>query len=233
MATIINNSNGKNHHTIISELLDKSDELVIASPFLSPDIGGLLDLSKHKIGKVTIITNLNGFDQDYAVITALSQLFDYCQQHSIELHTYVDKLLHGKVYLFYKNRTPIGIVLSSANLTTNGLELNHEYGIELNDSEKQEELLNLLIDDSQELSISDIQRIKTEADLFVNNNPKPKEVFRAKIPIKNKPVRISEYTQFFIKQISVSGIFSEWSGMERDIHFSTKKDLQQLKSVMY
>lgn len=140
---ILNNYNVNYHMSIMKKYIALSDELIFATPFLSEDIDYLfkeLGVEPH-LNKITLITVLKSFDESLRKAYILYKFIKFCEENKIIYEVIIDEKLHGKVYMFYKDKKEIGTIISSANLTQKGLINNHEWGVLFQESEKQKKFM--------------------------------------------------------------------------------------------
>jgi len=133
--SIINNLTRKNHLSTLIDLFSSANEIVIISPFISSDFNFFpFDKLSH-IDKLTLVTTLKPKTSDqFKKVTFLDQLFNFCDNHDISLNVLVENSLHGKIYIAKFNEQAVGAVLTSANFTRNGLKVNNEWGVSINDN---------------------------------------------------------------------------------------------------
>ena len=139
---IVSNAPEKNHLSILAELGQRSDSVLFVSPFLFPDFEDFLDqVVGPKVKEVILVTTLKADARDMAYkCSSFVSMADYSSRRRLKLTIDIDNRLHGKVYLFKKSGSFVGGVLSSANLTENGMQRNHEWGVILEDPGDMERL---------------------------------------------------------------------------------------------
>lgn len=139
MKVINNLQAGRDHGARIKALIAQSDELVFASPYLMSDFSPWFsELDLGLLERFHLITTLqpNTIDQLSKVNALVS--FIECASTSEKHWKFeisLNNRLHGKVFLFKRNGAVHTAILTSANLTNNGLRNNHEWGVEINESE--------------------------------------------------------------------------------------------------
>jgi HKD family nuclease len=138
---IIDNENIK-LKSILKEWIDKSDEVMICSPFITTtDI--LFDLMESNI-KFTLICRLS-FP---ATPTLFSKLLDFPNTNK-SIYVYDDNSLHSKIYLFRRNKISIAAIIGSSNFTNSGIFSNKEYNILMTEGFEQiEKYFKHIIKDS-------------------------------------------------------------------------------------
>lgn len=153
------------------KLATKADSIIIVSPFVTCDISKLIE-GMTTIKNITLYTTLQKYDDTAQKAIALYNFFEYCRGKSIDLLIKIDDNLHGKVYLFYDGIKPKGFVLTSGNFTENGLGNNHEYGVFVEDIDKQKEMADILMSvNTYDLSYVQLCEIYNEAVKFVKKHP--------------------------------------------------------------
>lgn len=127
---VINNDND-NHLKAVKDLLGKSDEALIVSPFVSSyAVGNLEKWFAAGFKKLAFITTLKEKDPDQLnKVPVLLELFNQKKKYSYKLTVRIDNSLHGKLYIGVKDGNFVGGIITSANFTENGLRNNHEWGV--------------------------------------------------------------------------------------------------------
>lgn len=204
--TIINNTPQSNHKDLFYSLCQKADELFIVSPFCFPDFKAFSDrvAAIGKIGKVTFITTL----QKDGVVGKIDSLLSFrysMERIGVEWELRLDEHLHGKVYIFRKGGQPFAGIITSANLTESGMELNHEYGCVV---ECQTELVSLekqlLTDASVLLTSAMLDDIKERAKKQFPDGVKKEPVAKVGIDDILHPYNFEKGTRIFVKPIGSS-----------------------------
>ena len=204
--TLLQNNKKSNHLKQMKKMAKQSDTLIITAPFLSEDIGGLLQ-QMPSIKKVTIYTTLDKFDDTAQKSIILFEFSEYCKNQGIDLIIKVDEELHGKVYLFYKAVQPKGFIITSGNFTGNGLEKNHEFGIAIEDADQQKLMAEMIMAlSTYDISDKALMILYQEALLYIKNHPQSKkDGFKAKKLIDKKPSSTQNGDQhFYIKPVGTS-----------------------------
>lgn len=127
---------------VINDYIQKNDEIVIVTPFLSySDI--LFKILEENL-KVTVICRLS--------YPATPELFKKILPYLDEAKTfyvYDDDSLHAKIYLFKNKNKPMSCIIGSSNFTDNGLFENKEFNVAVNhELELVEKYINYLIENS-------------------------------------------------------------------------------------
>lgn len=170
MTEFISNNECKNHKDKVIEMISKSDEVIVVSPFLSDDYEFIIEKS-NGLKKITIITNLEKYDDTASKVISLYEFSGACKKHNIDFVLKNDGNLHGKVYLFFKTRNPIGVLVTSANFTKNGFVNNKEYGLFTTDRLIQEQIIQEVNkDDLITVPEKDLVSMKNDAERFLSEN---------------------------------------------------------------
>lgn len=184
----------------------KADTLIIVSPFVTDDISKLIE-NMNSIKKITLYTTLQKYDDTAQKVVALYKFCEYCKEKSIDLLIKIDDNLHGKVYLFYDGIEPKGFVLTSGNFTENGLINNHEYGMCVEDADKQKEMADIIMSiNTYDLSYKQLCEIYDKALKFIKKYPAaPQEKFKVHKLINKKPSATQNGTvKYYLKPVGTS-----------------------------
>jgi HKD family nuclease len=172
---IISNLQSENHYQAINNLLKNSDELIIVSPYLSYDMGTLLaGLENIKnITEFTLITTLiNKSDDLISKSKSLSSFIDFLQIQKGKWKIHINNKLHGKIYIFKKNKKITSAIISSANMSDNGMSINHEWGVAISDiailSSLEEEIFGSI--EKHNLTVENIIELYLEVDKYEQEN---------------------------------------------------------------
>ncbi len=106
----------------LKEWIEKSDEVLICSPFISYN-EVLFELIENKF-KMTLICRLS-----YPASPELFTKLDYLINRNQLIYVYDDSSLHSKIYYFKKNGKGLIAVIGSSNFTDSGIYSNKEYNI--------------------------------------------------------------------------------------------------------
>ena len=239
---IVTNARKKNHFGCMKKIAEKSDTLIIVSPFLSDDMSSIAKELKI-IKKITIYTTLQKYEDTARKIIALYKFSRYCKEEGIDLLIKIDENLHGKVYLFYNGCVPKGFLLTSGNFTENGLINNNEYGVCIVDDSKQKEMSEIIMSiNTYDLTEEQLERIYGEAQRFLEEHPvikqekfkvhklmnkKPSITQNRTLKYHLKPVGITEDP--FIKPRVIKD--SEWLGFAKEPKNLRKGDVLLLHGV--
>ena len=224
---LLSNNTKTNHKTRLLELCSLADEVVIASPFCYTDFEGFAKdlVSCGGVHQVTFITTLKK-DEVVGKIDSLLSFRDSMNGVGIEWKLCVDDSLHGKVYIFLKNGQSFSGVITSANLTYNGMEKNHEWGCLIEDAEELKALKQqLLADVEYQLSTELLDDIKQRVSEKYPNGIKKVSLDVVDIEDIVLGSKIDKSARIFIKPIGVSGkpIFEGDFSTETDSYFSKRR----------
>lgn len=203
---IMNEKKGTNHLTKLIKMAKKSDELVITSPFLAEDLSFFLE-KILTIRKIRLITVLTGFQEGAQKVLSLRNLFDFCKDKKIDIDVYTNEYLHGKAYLFYKNGKENGMLISSANLTGNGMKNHIEWGVVSYDIEQQKEMYNWIFSLTLgEIRYEEIVKAEKKAKEYLEKEKENlQKKFDARKYMKVYLTQISNQNKCYLKLIGVTG----------------------------
>jgi|GEM_PF-443546 HKD family nuclease len=140
---LISNQTSSNHWDELKELFKNADKAIITSPFLMADLAAFLDeIFTDQINELVLFTCLTNKKRDASKVAhSVSTIYEYAENRTdFKLTVLSVNKLHGKAYLAYNKNTCFGGIVTSANLTNNGLKSNKEWGIKI---EKKSTLENL------------------------------------------------------------------------------------------
>jgi len=107
---------------VLKEWLDKSDEVLICSPFISyNDV--LFELIEHKV-RMTLICRLS-----YPASPDLFTKINISKGKNQKIFVYDDSSLHSKIYYFKKKKKGLIAIIGSSNFTDSGIYSNKEYNL--------------------------------------------------------------------------------------------------------
>lgn len=136
---LINNTS-TSHLSVLKDLLSISDDVLIASPFCYTDFTEFADVvASSGVKRVRFVTTLKE-DEVVGKIDALRSFCYEMKRIDVEWQLMFDNKLHGKVYVFRKNGNAKAAIISTANLTRNGMELNHEWGVRIDEAQMIDEV---------------------------------------------------------------------------------------------
>lgn len=189
-------------------------------------------LNGKTIKKITLITTLK--DNDLDLFKKANSLYSFClncKKLNIEYNIRIDNKLHGKIYISFNSGKPMKGIITSANFTRSGLEINHEWGV-LVVEEDQLISLNNEIESIRytTLSIDQLEKIIKRIDDFSKSHIVLKE-YKLKLTISDifnqQRIEVTPEKRYFIKPVGVSeNPFSENRKLSTNIqnlHFSKRK----------
>lgn len=141
-------------------LCSKADELAMASPFCYTDFSGFADAVANvgSIRKIKFVTTLKK-DEVIGKIDSLISFSKELVRVGLEWELHIDDHLHGKVYIFKKGGVPYAGIITSANLTHNGMVRNHEWGVRIDEEDVLKDLENHILSDI-DYSLNEVQLAK-------------------------------------------------------------------------
>lgn len=230
---IINNLKS-NHIIEFKKLVGGSNELILASPFLFTDFGDFFELLDLKnLLAITLITTLHSEISELSKKTnSLISFIDYLDKIKIRWNIHIDNKLHGKIYLFKVNGSSMAGIISSANLTDNGMVNNHEWGVLIKDETILENIETELFSCIQKKNITqeNLIELMLKTDEYSNSlSKKNKEniiVDIKSILLNQINISFTEETKFFIKPIGVQDapveIGRDFSNLIQQIYFAKR-----------
>ncbi|MCE2517482.1 MAG: NgoFVII family restriction endonuclease [Alphaproteobacteria bacterium] len=138
MFIVINNLT-MNHHDKITDLSKDARKITLVSPFIFDDFQPFFNqLDLTSLEEVHLITTLqpkgnNQLQKPPALLSFIKSCKHVAPGAGCQIH--FNNRLHGKVYIFEYTPTNRKAIITSANLTHSGLNINDEWGI-LTDDEK-------------------------------------------------------------------------------------------------
>jgi HKD family nuclease len=229
---IINNLYS-NHFNYIKHLLVDTDELHIISPFLMESFDIFFDEIKDMgIKKISLVTTLK--DDNLDLIKKSNSLHSFCINcltHSIDYGVFINNKLHGKIYISSKDGMPYKAIITSANFTEAGLGFNHEWGVQIDDSNQIKKIIDDLSNvSSHALTNDEITNIISRIDSYIDSsgetkklkiNLKVSDLIKRRVNIRKSDIR------YFIKPVGWSDRpFSTNRSLSNNIeklHFSKRK----------
>ncbi len=227
--SIINNLTRKNHLSTLIELFSNASELVIISPFISSEFNFFpFDKLRH-IDKLTLVTTLKPRTNDqFKKVIFLKQLFSFCANHEISLTVLVENSLHGKVYIAKSDGQASGAVLTSANFTRNGLKVNNEWGVLIDDITQiqtiEKGILSKIV--LEPIQSNHIDKFLIEVQKHPTLPPKNEcnLDLTELINLNTNPMEINNSFNYWLKPIGVSDDYIPWDTVfdeiDKDLHFS-------------
>lgn len=224
---IISNINIGTHKDALLALSNKADELLIASPFCFLDFKTFANqlASIGTIRRIVFITTLKR-DGVIGKIDPLLSFRDEMDRIGVEWEIRLDEQLHGKIYIFKKDGHPFAGIITSANLTENGMIKNHEYGCQIEDVAEILALEQQLLTDAPKLlSSAMLEEIKHRAKQKYPAGIKKEPVAKVDIDDILYSYEVSDGTRIFIKPVGVSynPIYEGDYSKETNMYFSKKR----------
>ena len=224
---ILYNSNASSHHQRFMRLCSMADELLLVSPFCFPDFSSFANeiADIGTIRKITFITTL----EREGVVGKVDQLISFCREMEricLIWELRLDEALHGKIYIFKANGHPFASIITSANLTHNGMVANHEWGCVIEDERMLAFIEKQVIDDAPiQLTESIFEEIKERAKMKYPEGVKKEPVATIDIEDILHPFQIPQDTRIFIKPVGVSSnpIYKGDFSKDTDMYFSKKR----------
>lgn len=224
---IIDNITGNNHYAEIEKLASISDEIIIVSPFCFGDFGDFFDriISKSNIKSIKLITTLRD-DEVIGKIASIQSFNKEASKYCINGIVSINNSLHGKIYIFKSSSVNTYAIITSANVTHNGLKRNHEWGCclsnttEINSLEK-----SILTTIEYELKDGIINQIKDRIDAWKSKNPDYKPPKSPKIETadiilsETHKINIPDSIKIFLKPVGTK----EEPIIKRDFSDETKQ----------
>ncbi len=210
--SIINNLGADNHGKRMKELILNADNVTIASPYLLPDFAKYLnELAWDSSKNLHLITTLVPKSEDqFRKIRSLHNLVGHTAKQKINCQISLNNRLHGKVYVFQKNGVFTKAIVSSANMTENGMKNFHEWGVLVEDPIIVKQIHSELLSGIEFNTVNHVdilvmyQKMKTY--LAKNKLPKlPKINLNLTELIKGRPaLGLGAKTKFWLKPIGYS-----------------------------
>lgn len=234
---IDNLSSSNNHWTHLKDLFEKSDSVILASPFLMTDFADFLgEIDLSKLEKFHLITTLcpKAFDQINKVSSLVSLIdFPAIKGKKINCQISLDNKLHGKIYIFRKKGDYISAFISSANFTGSGLSRNHEWGVEIYESFEIENLKNSILKSIEfsEVSFDEIYRMQKATTEFLERQPQTEirniDLNLTDLLANGWSKNLDNTIEFWLKPIGVSNnpVSEErlFNQIEDHLHFSKQR----------
>lgn len=173
---IINNLSTK-HIDEIKQLAKSSTELVFFSPFCYQDFSDFFQEVVHsQINKITLVTTLKPDDASYKA-NSLVSFIDEANIRKLKWSIKIDNKLHGKMYFFFEAISLEKAIITSANLTDNGMTRNHEWGCVIDDKHKLEAMYNEAVSaiELNELTEDHVIQLMFAVDAYHKDHPYQKE----------------------------------------------------------
>jgi HKD family nuclease len=226
---VINNRTIDNHESSLLKNFIVADEAIIVSPFLSKSFKFFGFTKAKHLTKITLVTTLkNDYHEQLCKINFFKNLFEFGKKEAIDIQILIDNSLHGKIYVFKKNNKFIKGIITSANFTSNGLKLNNEWGIEIDDEISIEEIANDLISNIVLEPIT--ETILKDMNAKFNLVTPPKPIISRSVDLlqglslKTNPLNVLETANYWLKPIGSASNFislnNKFSNLNEQLHFA-------------
>lgn len=225
--TVISNSSTTNHCETFMALCQRADEVVMVSPFCYSDFSAFAQMleSYGRIQKVLFVTTLKT-EEMVGKIDSLLSFSKEMNRINVQGELRIDNHLHGKIYIFKANGYPFAGVITSANLTHNGMVANHEWGCLIDDEQQLVEIEQQVMKDApDQLTDAMLDEIKERVKKKFPEGVKKEPVVTIDIEDVIHPFAITKDTRIFIKPVGVSNdpIYGGDYSKETDMYFSKKR----------
>ncbi|AFM43391.1 phosphatidylserine/phosphatidylglycerophosphate/cardiolipin synthase [Desulfosporosinus acidiphilus SJ4] len=234
-----------NHNQSIQSMLITADQMILASPFLIEEFDEFVhDVAELGVKSIVLLTTLKDDSPDlFKKANSLYSFCTSCVQNSMNFEVRVDNKLHGKIYIASRDGRPIKGIITSANFTDNGLKYSHEWGVEIDDIDLLQNLINdLMRVGSDPLSGKEIELIVKAIDDYSKENPPIREPklklevtkhIRDKLKVtipkvaRTEQIDFPDDTRYFLKPVGSSDHpFEETRKLSetiQEMHFSKRK----------
>jgi len=224
----------RNHIAKFKVLASGADEIIIASPFLYSDFEDFFTtIGIDNIIKITLITTIASDLYELSNrVSSLVSFFDYLSKRAKNFEIHIDNKLHGKIFLFKSRGNFVSGLISSANLTENGMIRNHEWGIIIDEPEILQRVASDLNNCVEKRNISADELILLMLRLDEHSTAlsnETKGIIRIDINdiLTRNNLVFDEETKFFIKPIGVQDDpvleGREFSHQFDKLHFSKRR----------
>jgi len=235
---VVSNSE-KNHLDELRTLFQSNaNRLIIASPFLAPNITELLnEFTFANTESIELITTFKPKDSEQLTKPEiLRDFFDFFKKEypEIKVKLHINNQLHGKLYLRI-DHSRRSLILSSANFTRNGLCNNDEWGLSVDDDTVIDEVINGLFESIEyhDVPYTQIKQACLQAEFYKRDHPewiKKPDIFSDILDIVYTVENTSNTNpKFFLKPIGVTDRpillkdQRDFSNLNQNLHFSKKK----------
>lgn len=204
---ILSNSGSTNHGEVLVSFCRKAEEVVMVSPFCYSDFADFANtiVSCCDIRRVVFVTSLKT-EEVARKIDALISFRDEMNRINVQWELRADNHLHGKIYIFKNSGHPFAGIITSANLTNNGMSANHEWGCLIEDEKLLECIEHQVLEDAPvQLTSKMLDEIKERAEKKFPQGVKNEPTEAIDIDDILHPYRLSKGTKVFIKPVGVSG----------------------------
>lgn len=136
-----------------------------------------LEEAMVSVKSMSVVTTMKQQDDDQLnKIPVLLKLFSIAETNAVDLSVKIDNKLHGKVFAGKKGDVDIGAIVTSANLTGNGMENHHEWGVYISDGKVIEGICDQILSET-EITVDKEDLVEMEKWLKahpVKKAPRPK-----------------------------------------------------------
>lgn len=192
------------------------------------------EIIEMEVKSITLTTTLKDNDPDLLKkANSLHSLCFNCLKHNIDYRIHIDNKLHGKIYISAMDGEPLQGIITSANFTEAGLGYNHEWGVEIDDSNQLKKLLNDISSlNSHALSKEELKSIIRKVDSYFNSidNPQKTQIDLKISDLIRHPANLSMNNsdkRYFIKPVGwLERPFSIERTLSSDLeilHFSKRR----------
>lgn len=173
---IINNNNTSNcHFDVLIDLIENAEELLIVSPFISSNFDIVPQKHLKNIKKITFLTTLPKlYSEQEKKVGFFLHYLSLAKQYNFNLTILIDNSLHGKVYIG-KSQNKYKAIITSANFTNNGLKVNNEWGIYLDDNNHVSKIWQTIITNPMIYEL-DSEKVHEYNDLINSNKISPTKI---------------------------------------------------------
>lgn len=224
-------SNGTtNHLECIKDLSLRSDELVFFSPFCFQDFDDFFQEIIHDgTTRVSLVTTLKPEDAVNKCGSMVS-FIDIMTARKIKWDLKIDNRLHGKLYFFKHRNRFTGAIVTSANLTENGMRRNHEWGCLLEDESDVRQLFEEAMKgvEIQQVTEEMVIQLMLKVDEYLIAHPvqrKPDLIDIGGILKAITGMQTEAETRLFLKPIGATGlpVLSGDFSKEGSVSFSRRR----------
>jgi hypothetical protein len=229
---VINNQTRINHQAKLLDSWQESDNITIVSPYLSSNFDFFpFEKIKH-IDSLTLLTTLKSKNDDQRnKVNFFRQLLNFGKNENIDIKILIDNSLHGKLYINQKNNIFTNAIITSANFTSNGLRINNEWGIIIEEHDVIKDIVTELYGNIIHEPIT--EDLVKEFEEFIKSNPKPDiqpkdDLDLSKnLKLQPNPLNNPDNINYWLKPIGSKTEMINWETrydkIDTDLHFSDKK----------
>lgn len=198
MRVLNNNDKENNHYKAVCDIISNSEELCIVSPFISSNINLIDSTLFQNLNSLTFITTLpNIYEEQEKKVRYFQHLISIAKRFQFNLEIWIDDSLHGKIYLGRKKEVYCAVI-TSANYTNSGLNVNNEWGVIVEDSLIVMKMWDTIIASSRLRKLTEVD-IQNYAEIIKTNKitkpPVSKEYYNLPAPVPSLiPILSSQVT---------------------------------------